>query len=125
VVCVFLFQSFYCFKIIKKAVTHCVRLDFFNVIKNYFAGAAAGAASAGAAAESTATAAVSATTAAESTTTAVVSAATASSAGASAFLHDTTVKTATTAKLKNTFFILLYYKRLIINSWQRYKFFNM
>ncbi len=76
-----------------------------------------------AAAESTVAAAESTTAAAESTVTAVES--TASVAAASAFLQDTTVKTATTAKLKNTFFILLYYKRLIINSWQRYKFFNM
>jgi hypothetical protein len=45
-------------------------------------------------------------TATESTATAVVSATT-SSAGASAFFQDTTVKTATTAKLKNTFFILI------------------
>jgi hypothetical protein len=55
--------------------------------------------------------------------TAVVSTAGVSAAG-SAFLQDTTVNTATTAKLKNTFFILLNYKRLIINSGQRYKFFN-
>ena len=38
---------------------------------------------------------------------------------------DTTVKVAIIAKLKNTFFILLNYKRLIINSRQRYKFFNI
>jgi hypothetical protein len=49
----------------------------------------------------------------------------ASSAGASACLQDTTVNAAITAKLKNTFFILLNYKRLIINSRQRYKFFIM
>jgi hypothetical protein len=42
-------------------------------------------------------------TATESTATTVVSAATVSSAAASDFLQDTTVKTATTAKLKNTF----------------------
>jgi hypothetical protein len=101
-----------------------MRSLFFSVFQNYLAGAAAGvAAGAAAAAVSTATAAVSTATAAVSTATAVVSAAT-SSAGASAFLQDTTVNTATTAKLKNTFFILLNYKRLIINSGQRYKFFN-
>jgi hypothetical protein len=97
-------------------------LIFFAVIKNYLA---AGASAAGAAAVvSAATAVVSAATAVVSAATAVVSAAGVASAAASAFLHDTTVNTATTAKLKNTFFILLYYKRLIINSWQRYKFFN-
>jgi hypothetical protein len=57
------------------------------------------------AAESTVAAAESTAVAAESTATAVES--TASVAAASAFLQDTTVKTATTAKLKNTFFILL------------------
>jgi len=61
--------------------------------------------------------------------TAVVSTAGASTAGAStgassAFLQETVAKTATNAKLKSTFFILLSYKRLIINSEQRYKFFN-
>ena len=72
---------------------------------------------------SAATAAVSTATAAVSTATAVVS--TASAAGASsAFLHYSSVNTATTAKLKSTFFFLLNYKRLIINSGQRYKFFN-
>jgi hypothetical protein len=45
-------------------------------------------------------------------------------AAASSFLQDTVAKTATNAKLKSTFFILLSYKRLIINSEQRYKFFN-
>jgi hypothetical protein len=57
---------------------------------------------------------------------AVVSTAVVSAPAASAFsdcLQDTTVKAAITAKLKNTFFILLNYKRLIINSEQRYKFF--
>jgi hypothetical protein len=111
-------------------------LKFLELDSNYFFAASvavaaalvavAAASVAVAAAESTTTAAESTTAAAESTTTAAESTtAAASSAGASAFLHDTTVKTATTAKLKNTFFILLYYKRLIINSWQRYKFFNM
>jgi hypothetical protein len=81
-----------------------MRSFVFSVIfKNY---SAAGAATA---AVSAATAAVSTATAAVSTATAVVSTAT-SSAGASAFLQDTTVKTATTAKLKSTFFILLIIK---------------
>jgi hypothetical protein len=93
----------------------------FRKVSNYFFSSAAGAA---AAAESTTAAAVSTTAAAVSTTAAAEStAAAASSAGASACLQDTTVNAAITAKLKNTFFILLNYKRLIINSRQRYKFF--
>ena len=94
-----------------------MRSFIFDVIKNYLASGAA------TAVVSVTTVVESVTTATVSITTAVVSTAT-SSAGASAFLHDTTVKIATTAKLKNTFFILLNYKRLIINSGQRYKFFN-
>jgi hypothetical protein len=89
-----------------------------NLISNYFAAgaSAAGAASTGAAAV-VSTAVVSATGAA--------STAGASSTGvSSAFLQETVAKTATNAKLKSTFFILLNYKRLIINSEQRYKFFN-
>jgi phosphopantothenoylcysteine synthetase/decarboxylase len=97
----------------------------FRAVSNYFfASTSLAVESTTAAAESTTAAAESTTAAAESTTTAEESAE-ASVAAASAFLQDTTVKTATTAKLKNTFFILLYYKRLIINSRQRYKFFNM
>jgi hypothetical protein len=96
------------------------------VCTNYFfagAAASAGAAVAAAAVVSAAAAVVSAAGAAVVSTasTAVVSAAAASVA--SACLQDTTVNAATTAKLKNTFFILLNYKRLIINSRQRYKFF--
>jgi Tfp pilus assembly protein PilX len=101
-------------------------LKFLELGSNYFftSSTLAAAESTLAAAESTVAAAESTTAAAESTVTAAESTAGASAA-ASAFLQDTTVKTATTAKLKNTFFILLYYKRLIINSRQRYKFFNM
>jgi len=55
--------------------------------------------------------------------TAVVSAV-ASVASASFPLQETTVRAAIATKLKITFFILLNYKRLIINSRQRYKFFN-
>jgi hypothetical protein len=81
-------------------------LKFLELNSNYFF--AASVAVATAAAESTTTAAESTTAAAESTTTAAESTtAEASSAEASAFLHDTTVKTATAAKLKNTFFILI------------------
>jgi|Laugresbdmm110dd_1035094.scaffolds.fasta_scaffold35174_1 hypothetical protein len=92
-------------------------------VSNYFA---AGASAAGAAASvAGATAVVSAAgAAAVSTATAVVSTAGASTAASSAFLQETVAKTATNAKLKSTFFILLNYKRLIINSEQRYKFFN-
>ncbi|MBP6072095.1 MAG: hypothetical protein KA488_00745 [Flavobacterium sp.] len=91
--------------------------DFLNqkLVSNYFAAAVVSAAVVSAAVVSAAvvsTAGVS---------TAVVSAA--GSAAASACLQDTTVNAATKAKLKNTFFILLKYKRLIINSEQRYKFF--
>jgi exosome complex RNA-binding protein Rrp42 (RNase PH superfamily) len=103
-------------------------LKILELDSNYFfaASVAVAAALVAVAAASVATVeAESTTAAAESTTTAAESTTAASEAGASAFLHDTTVKTATTAKLKNTFFILLYYKRLIINSGQRYKFFNM
>jgi hypothetical protein len=96
-------------------------LKFLEIVSNYFA---AGASAAGAAAS-----AAGASTAGESTTagassTAGASTAGASSAGASACLQDTTVNAAIIAKLKNTFFILVKYKRLIINSKQRYKFFN-
>jgi hypothetical protein len=50
-----------------------------------------------------------------------------SSTGASTALslQDTTVNAAITAKLKNTFFILVNYKRLIINSKQIYKNFDI
>jgi Tfp pilus assembly protein PilX len=108
----------------KKTISRMV-LKSLELGSNYFftSSTLAAAESTLAAAESTVAAAESTTAAAESTATAVES--TAGSAAASAFLQETTVKTATTAKLKNTFFILLYYKRLIINSWQRYKFFNM
>src|SRR6476620_11945799 len=115
---------------IKKATQ--LRGLFFKkrlVVTNYFftsslaASTACFASSTFAAAVSTAAAAVSTAAAAVSTaSTAVESAAT--SALASACLQDTTVNAAITAKLKNTFFILLNYKRLIINSRQRYKFFN-
>jgi hypothetical protein len=100
-----------------------VAFKILRNVSNYFA---AGASAAGAAASAAgATAVVSATTAAVSTATAVVSTAGASGAASSAFLQETVAKTATNAKLKSTFFILLNYKRLIINSEQRYKFFNM
>jgi hypothetical protein len=104
-------------------------------IPNYFfasslavaaASVAVAAASVAVAAASVAVAAAeSATTAASSATGATSSVTGASSAGASACLQDTTVNAAIAAKLKNTFFILLNYKRLIINSRQRYKFFNI
>jgi hypothetical protein len=99
-----------------------VAFKILRNVSNYFA---AGASAAGAAASAGATAVVSATTAAVSTATAVVSTAGASTGASSAFLQETVAKTATNAKLKSTFFILLNYKRLIINSEQRYKFFNM
>jgi hypothetical protein len=104
-----------------------VVLKFLEEISNYFfAASAAGAAAASAAgAASVAAAAVSTAAGASSTTGATSSVIGASSAGASACLQDTTVNAAITAKLKNTFFILLNYKRLIINSRQRYKFFIM
>jgi hypothetical protein len=105
-----------------------VVLKSLEVISNYFfAGSAAGAAAASAAgaASVAAAAAVSTAAGASSTAGATSSVIGASSAGASACLQDTTVNAAITAKLKNTFFILLNYKRLIINSRQRYKFFIM
>jgi hypothetical protein len=91
---------------------------------NYFL---AGASVAGAAVVSAGAAVVSAGAAVVSAGAAVVSAtAVVSAVPSAAFsdcLQDTTVNAAITAKLKNTFFILLNYKRLIINSEQRYKFF--
>jgi hypothetical protein len=112
-----------------------VALKFLEIYSNYFfasslavaaASVAVAAASVAVAAASVATAAAeSATAAVSSTAGAASSVTTVSSAGASACLQDTTVNAAITAKLKNTFFILLNYKRLIINSRQRYKFFNM
>jgi hypothetical protein len=112
-----------------------VVLKFLEVISNYFFASTAAAAAASvavaaasvavAAASVAAAAAVSATAAASSTAGTTSSVIGASSAGASACLQDTTVNAAITAKLKNTFFILLNYKRLIINSRQRYKFFIM
>jgi hypothetical protein len=98
-----------------------VAFKILRNVSNYFA---AGASAAGAAASAAgATAVVSATTAVVST--AGASTAGASTGASSAFLQETVAKTATNAKLKSTFFILLNYKRLIINSEQRYKFFNM
>jgi hypothetical protein len=74
-------------------------------------------------------AAAGASTAVESTAGASTGASTAgvSSTGASTALslQDTTVNAAITAKLKNTFFILVNYKRLIINSKQIYKNFDI
>jgi hypothetical protein len=105
-----------------------VALKFLEINSNYFfagSAAAGAAASAAGAAASVVTAVVSAAGAASSTTAGVSSTTVVSSAGASVFLQDTTVNAAITAKLKNTFFILLNYKRLIINSRQRYKFFIM
>jgi hypothetical protein len=90
---------------IKHKKSHEIRGLIFFCSANYLAagasaaGAAASAAGAAAAAVSTAAAAVS------TASTAVVSAA--ASALASACLQDTTVNAAITAKLKNTFFILL------------------
>jgi hypothetical protein len=110
----------------KKTTLSCGFKIFRSFSNYFFAGSAAGSAAASAAgAASAAAAAVSATGAASSTAGATSSVIGASSAGASACLQDTTVNAAITAKLKNTFFILLNYKRLIINSRQRYKFFNM
>jgi hypothetical protein len=114
----------------KKTTPKC-GFKIFRKISNYFfASAAASVAVAAAsvavaAASVAAAAAVSATAAASSTAGTTSSVTGASSAGASACLQDTTVNAAITAKLKNTFFILLNYKRLIINSRQRYKFFIM
>jgi hypothetical protein len=109
-----------------KKTTLSVVLKFLEVISNYFfASSAAGAAAASAAGAASAAAAVSTAAGASSTAGATSSVIGASSAGASACLQDTTVNAAITAKLKNTFFILLNYKRLIINSRQRYKFFIM
>jgi hypothetical protein len=107
-----------------------VVLKFLEVISNYFfaasaAGATAASAAGAAAASAAGAAAVSTAAGASSTTGATSSVIGASSAGASACLQDTTVNAAITAKLKNTFFIFLNYKRLIINSRQRYKFFIM
>jgi hypothetical protein len=108
-----------------------VVLKSLEVISNYFfAGSAAGAAAsaagaAGAASVAAAAAESPAAAGASSPAGATSSIIGASSAGASACLQDTTVNAAITAKLKNTFFILLNYKRLIINSRQRYKFFIM
>jgi hypothetical protein len=103
------------------------------VCTNYFFAGAAGAAAGAAGAASVFAAVVSAAGAAvvSAAGAAVVSTASVAvvsavpSAFASACLQDTTVNAATTAKLKNTFFILLNYKRLIINSRQRYKFFYL
>jgi hypothetical protein len=97
------------------------------VCTNYFfagaAGAAAGAAAAAAVVSAAGAAVVSAAGAAALSTASTAVESVAAASVASACLQDTTVNAATTAKLKNTFFILLNYKRLIINSRQRYKFF--
>jgi hypothetical protein len=112
----------------EKAAT-CAAL-FRPVIKNYLV-SAAGAASAGAAASvaGAGAAVVSAAGAISSTGAASSAGATVSSVVSSVLvsLQETkdTLIAATKARLRNTFFILLNYKRLIINSRQRYKFFNM
>ena len=103
-------------------------LDFFCTVTNYLVAGAAGAGVASVVVVVVVVAVVStgaASTGAASGATTSVSVVVVSVVSAALSLQDTTVNVAITAKLKNTFFILLNYKRLIINSRQRYKFFNM
>jgi hypothetical protein len=116
-------------------------VKILRLLSNYFftsslagaaaasAAGAAAASAAGATASVAAAAAESTVSAAASTASSIAGAASSVAAGSSALasLQDTkeTLIIATKAILKTTFFILLNYKRLIINSRQRYKFFNM
>ncbi|HLN96058.1 MAG TPA: hypothetical protein VK183_10530, partial [Flavobacterium sp.] len=84
---------------------------------NYFLAASAGAAVVSAAAAVVSAAGAAVVSAGASGATAVVSAA--ASVFSASFLQETTVRAAIAITLKITFFILLKYKRLIINSWQR------